>query len=133
MAASFYGCGDDDSSSGRIVAIIEEPKIDRCYDTYGVDADSGWSESISAGSYLEKTVCDELSERMSYMLSFYARCVSADFNQSKKRFDIEVLTERGYSHLWADVDGCKYKLGVEDNYQFNGFVANAPEKTFDEC
>ena len=135
MAASFYGCGgdSDSSSSGRVVAVIEESKIDRCYDTYGVDADSGWSESISAGSYLEKMVCDELSERMSYMLSFYARCVSADFNQSKNRFDIEVLTERGYSHLWADVDGCKYELGVEDNYQFNGFVANAPEKTFDEC
>lgn len=133
MTASFYGCGDGDSSSGRVVSIIEEPKIDRCYDTYGVDADSGWSESISAGSYLEKMVCDDLSERMNIMLSFYARCVSASYNKSKKRFDIEVITERGYHHLWADVNDCKYKLGVEDDYQFNYFVANHPERTFDEC
>ena len=135
VAASIYGCGgdSDSSSSGQVVAVIEDPTVTYCRDTYGIDADSGWSESISAGSYLEKMVCDKVSERMNYMLSFYARCVSADYNKSKNRFDIEIITERGYNHLWADVKDCKYKLGVEDNYQFNGFVADAPEWSFDEC
>ena len=133
VAVCFYGCGDDSSSSGEIVDVIEDPAATYCRNTYGIEPDSGWSESISAGSYLEKMVCDKVSERMNYMLSFYARCVSADFNKSKNRFDIEVLTERGYTHLWADVNDCKYKLGVEDNYQFNYFVTNAPELTFDEC
>ena len=135
VAASIYGCGgdSDSSSSGQVVAVIEDPTVTYCRDTYGIDADSGWSESISAGSYLEKMVRDKVSERMNYMLSFYARCVSADYNKSKNRFDIEIITERGYNHLWADVKDCKYKLGVEDNYQFNGFVADAPEWSFDEC
>lgn len=133
--AMFWGCGgDSDSSSGeRIVAIIEDPTNAFCRETYGVDADSGWSGRVLAGSYLEKMVCDKVSERMNLMLSFYARCVSASYSKSNNRFDIEVITERGDHHLWADITGCKYRLGVEDDYQFNYFVANSPEWTFDEC
>ena len=133
--AMLWGCGSDSdsSSSGEVVAVIEDPAITFCRDTYGIEADSGWSESVSAGSFLEKMVCDNVSERMNYMLSFYARCVSASYSKSKNRFDVEVLTERGYHHLWADITGCKYKLGVEDDYQFNYFVANSPNWTFDEC
>lgn len=133
MAVSFYGCGNDSSSSKINEAVIEEPKIDRCYNAYGIDADFGWSETISAGSYLEKMVCDKVSERTTNLLSFFARCVSASYSNSNNRFDIEVNTENGIHHLWADVNNCRYKLGVGDDYQFEYFVANAPEWNFDEC
>ena len=130
--ASFYGCGGDSKSSAPEEPVVD-PVADRCYEKYGFEENAEWSKMISGDSYLEKIVCDRVSERMSYMLSFYARCTKAKYDKSKKRFEINVLTERGDNHLWADVTGCKYKLGVDDNYQFNGFVANSPEFDFGEC
>ena len=129
---SFYGCGGDSKSSAPEEPVVD-PVADRCYEKYGFEENAEWSKMISGGTYLEKIVCDRVSERMSYMLSFYARCTGAKYDKSKNRFDINVLTERGDNHLWADVSGCKYKLGVDDNYQFNGFVANSPEFDFGEC
>lgn len=130
--ASFYGCGGDSKSSAPEEPVVD-PVADRCYEKYGFEENAEWSKMISGDSYLEKIVCDRVSERMSYMLSFYARCTKAKYDKSKKRFEINVLTERGDNQLWADVTGCKYKLGVDDNYQFNGFVANSPEFDFGEC
>lgn len=130
--ASFYGCGGDSKSSAPEELVVD-PVADRCYEKYGFEENAEWSKMISGDSYLEKIVCDRVSERMSYMLSFYARCTKAKYDKSKKRFEINVLTERGDNQLWADVTGCKYKLGVDDNYQFNGFVANSPEFDFGEC
>lgn len=131
-SASFYGCGGDSKSSAPEEPVVN-PVVQRCYEEYGFEENAEWSKMISSDSYLEKIVCDKVSERMSYMLSFYARCTKAKYDKSKNRFDINVLTERGDNHLWADVTGCKYKLGVNDNYQFNGFVADSPEFDFGEC
>lgn len=133
MAVSFYGCGgdSDSSSSGRVVAVIEESKIDRCYDTYGVDADSGWSESISVDSYLEKMVCDKLTLYMRDMFSFNALCGSVEYNESKNRFDIEIVTEWDYKHIWADISGCRYKFASDGDLE--GWIKTDPEWSFDEC
>ena len=127
-AAVFYGCGND--SSSKPVDPIDEP-IDRCYEKYGFEETVGWSKKITNDSYLEEKLCDRLSDYMRLMFSFTAWCTSAEYNESKNRFDIDVLTETGIKHIWADVSGCNYKFG--SNGEFSGWIKTDPEWTIDEC
>ena len=131
-AASFfsYGCNHD-SGSGSGEDEREFPVVDRCAEEYGFEKDSAWSKAISADSYMETWLCDRLSEYMNTMFSFYARCVSAEYNKSKNRFDIEIITERGEKYIWADVTGCKYKFDSDGD--FKDWTSTVSEWGLDEC
>jgi len=102
-----------------------------CYDEYGFTKKNGWTEDISDSSYIIDYVCDHMSQHMRNMFSFYARCVSSSYNKSENRIDMKVSTESGYKYIWAELDGCKYKIGSDGD--FKAWVAGLSEWSLDDC
>ena len=68
---------------------------------------------------------------MGYQLAFYARCTSAEYDNSNKRYDIEVITEQRYMHIWAEISDCSFKLGTAGDME--PLIAKGREWTLDEC
>ena len=102
-----------------------------CYDEYGFTKKNGWTEDISDSSYIIDYVCDHMSQHMRNMFSFYARCVSSSYNKSENRIDMKITTESGYKYIWAELDGCKYKIGSDGD--FKAWVAGLSEWSLDDC
>ena len=53
------------------------------------------------------------------------------YNSEYDRIDINLSTEYGYRQVWVSLDGCKYKLGSDGD--FNTLIPKAPEWEFDGC
>lgn len=102
-----------------------------CYDEYGFTKKNGWTKDISDSSYIIDYVCNHMSQHMRNMFSFYARCVSSSYNKSENRIDMKVSTESGYKYIWAELDGCKYKIGSDGD--FKAWVAGLSEWSLDDC
>lgn len=137
VTAFLFGCDsssssssdslDDFGSSGR----SEEEFAARCNDVFGITEEDTWSTSLVGNKFIEEEVCDKITEYMGYQLAFYARCTSARFSQANNRFEVEVITEQRYMHIWAEIDGCSYKLGTDGDMQ--PLIAKGREWTLDEC
>lgn len=129
-------CGGDSSSSAESgissdSGPSEEEIAQRCYEKFGTTEDDTWAENLSGNEFIGKQVCESISEYMRYQLAFYAMCTSADYNSAKNRFDIEVLTEQRYMHIWAEMDGCSYKLGTYGDME--PLIAKGRQWTLDDC
>lgn len=134
--ATLLACGDDSSSSADSgissnSGPSEEEIAQRCYEKFGTTEDDTWAESLTGNEFISKHVCESISEYMNYQLAFYARCTSADYNSAKNRFDIEVITEQKYMHIWAEMDGCSYKLGTDGDME--PLIAKGRKWTLDDC
>lgn len=129
-------CGGDSSSSAESgissdSGPSEEEIAQRCYEKFGTTEDDTWATNLSGNQFISKQVCESISEYISYQLAFYARCTSADYNSAKNRFDIEVITEQRYMHIWAEMDGCSYKLGTDGDME--PLIAKGRQWTLDDC
>ncbi|MCQ2101719.1 MAG: hypothetical protein MJY98_00645 [Fibrobacter sp.] len=134
--ASLVACGGDSSSSAESGISSDsgpskEEIAQRCYEKFGTTENDTWAETLSGNEFISKQVCESISEYMSYQLAFYARCTSADYNSTKNRFDIEVITEQKYMHIWAEMDGCSYKLGTDGDME--PLIAKGRQWTLDDC
>lgn len=134
--SALVACGGDSSSSAESgissdSGPSEEEIAQRCYEKFGTTENDTWAETLSGNEFISKQVCESISEYMSYQLAFYARCTSADYNSAKNRFDIEVVTEQKYMHIWAEMDGCSYKLGTDGDME--PLIAKGRQWTLDDC
>ncbi|MDO4947485.1 MAG: FISUMP domain-containing protein [Fibrobacter sp.] len=134
--SALVACGGDSSSSAESgissdSGPSEEEIARRCYEKFGTTENDTWAETLSGNEFISKQVCESISEYMSYQLAFYARCTSADYNSAKNRFDIEVITEQRYMHIWAEMDGCSYKLGTDGDME--PLIAKGRQWTLDDC
>ena len=128
-------CGGDSGSSAEEISSSSGPTKEemeqRCYEKFDATEDDTWAESLSGNEFISKLVCESISEYMSYQLAFYARCTSANYDPAKNRFDIEVITEQRYMHIWAEMDGCSYKLGTDGDME--PLIAKERQWTLDDC
>lgn len=123
--------GNSNSSDDQDESSSSHDNSTYCRDEYGFTKDNGWTKDISDSSYITDYVCDQISQHMSIMFSFYARCTSASYNKSINRIDMDIITEGGYKHIWAEVYGCKYKIGSDGD--FGAWVAKLSEWSLDDC
>ena len=130
-AIGLIACGGDSGSSVENSEGDDEEFAARCYERFGFDADSPWSTSLSGNTFLESYVCDGLNSYMSSSLSFYAMCTSAEYNEAKNRYDIEIVSDQNNFNIWAEVSGCKYKYGTDGDLE--SMVSNMNERILDLC
>ena len=123
--------GNSNSSDDQDESSSSHDNSTYCRDEYGFTKDNGWTRDISDSSYIVDYVCDYMSQYMNTMFSFYARCTSSSYNKSSNRIDMNIITESGNKHIWAELHGCKYKIG--SNGDFEAWVSKQAEWSFDDC
>ncbi len=128
-------CGGDSGSSAEDFSSSSGPTeaefAARCNELFNIDETDPWSTSLDHNDYIAEHVCDQLTEYMSYKLSFYARCTSAEYDKAKNRYNIKIITEQKYMNIWAQLSGCSYKLGTDGDLA--PMVADANERNLDDC
>lgn len=129
-------CGGDSGSSAdsdlsSSSGPTEEEFNERCLDVFDISEDDSWESDLSGNEYLSEYVCDQITEYMGYQLAFYARCTSAEYDDSNKRYDIKVITEQRYMHIWAEITDCSFKLGTAGDME--PLIAKGREWTLDGC
>ena len=112
-------CGGDSGSSAEDFSSSSGPTeaefAARCNELFNIDETDPWSTSLDHNDFIAEHVCDQLTEYMSYKLSFYARCTSAEYDKAKNRYNIKIITEQKYMNIWVQISGCTYKLGTDGN------------------
>lgn len=133
IAVLFDACGEDSGSSAEdsssISSSSENEFASWCNERFGITETDPWTNSLSGNDFISNYVCDELTEYMGYMLSFYARCTSAKYSQD--HYDIEIVTEQRYMHIRAKISNCSYTL--ESDGDLSPMITNYGEKTLDAC
>ena len=128
-------CGGDSGSSAEDYSSSSGPTeaefAARCNELFNIDETDPWSTSLDHNDFIAEHVCDQLTEYMSYKLSFYARCTSAEYDKTKNRYNIKIITEQKYMNIWAQLSGCSYKLGTDGDLA--PMVEDANERDLDDC
>ena len=128
-------CGGDSGSSAEDFSsssgLTEAEFAARCNEQFDIDESATWSTSLDRNDFIAEHICDQLTEYMAYKLSFYARCTSAEYDKTKNRYNIKIITEQKYMNIWAQLSGCSYKLGTDGDLA--PMVKDANERNLDDC
>ncbi len=134
-ALCLSACGGDSGSSAEDFSsssgLTEAEFAARCNELFDIDEKAPWSTSLDRNDFIAEHICDQLTEYMAYKLSFYARCTSAEYDKTKNRYNIKIITEQKYLNIWAQISGCTYKLGTDGDLA--PMVADANERDLDDC
>lgn len=135
IALLFSACGGDSSSSAESLFNISSSSEDEydswCNERFGIAETDPWTSSLSGNDFMANHVCDKLNEYMMNMLSFYARCTSAMYNQNQNYYGIEIVTEQRVMHIRAKISNCSYAL--ESDGDLSPMITNYGEKTLESC
>lgn len=135
----FMAC--DDSSSGadsqdsselaKSGKSSNELSSAQCEELYGISEENSWSLSITDSSMLKEEVCSKTTEFIEQEGGVVTVCEEVNVSSESKRIEILLNLDYGRRKVWVDIDGCKYKLGTDRD--FNTLVAKASVWTFDNC
>ena len=132
-SAFLIACGDSSSESGpsKPADTTDFPSTEQCKERYGISENDSWSTSLADTVMIYKEACTKATEFINESGNLLTTCYETSFNPEYDRIDINLYSEYGYRQVWISLNGCKYKLG--SNGDFNTLIPNAPEWEFDGC
>ena len=132
-SAFLIACGDSASESGpsKPADTTDFPSTEQCKERYGISENDSWSTSLADTVMIYKEACTKATEFINESGNLLTTCYETSFNPEYDRIDINLHSEYGYRQVWISLNGCKYKLG--SNGDFNTLIPNAPEWEFDGC
>ena len=139
IAAHFIACSDSssepDSPDTPEVSEPEDtpdaPSSAQCKELYGITEKNSWSKTITNSTILNKEACSKAAEFISQTGNLDISCYEAMLNPEENRIDFILNSEYGYRGVWIKLNGCKYKLGSDGD--FNTLIPKATEWEFDGC
>lgn len=138
-SACLIACGDsssgadsqDSSEHSKSGGASNNLSSAQCKELYGISEENSWSLTITDSSMLKEEVCSRTTEFIDQMSGIVTVCEDVSVHSEDNRIDILLNLDYGRRQVWVSVDGCKYKLGT--NGDFNTLVAKASEWAFDNC
>ena len=135
VAALFIACGDSsseaDSSEKSQTESSKNMSATQGKELYGISEKNSWSSTITNSAMIFEEACAKTVEFIDQTGGLLTTCYSVEYNSEYDRLDIILSSEYGYRKVWVSLDGCKYKLG--SNGDFNTLIPKAPEWEFDGC
>lgn len=129
-------CGDSDSGSPNSpeenqANSSNSLSIAQCEDRYGISESNSWSKTLTDSSLIKDVACSKTTEFIDQKGGIQTVCHELTYNSEYNRLEIFLSSEYGYRKVWVTLDGCKYKLGSDGD--FNTLIAKAPEWKLDGC
>ena len=130
-SAFLFACSDTASEADSPNSPqTSQPEI-QCEERYGISEKNSWLTTIADSAMINDEACSKTIDFIDQTGGLVTTCYEVTYNPEYDRIDILLSTEYGYRNVWVSLDGCKYKLG--SNGDFNTLIAKAPEWEFDRC
>ena len=132
-SAILMACGDSSSEStpSKPADTTDKPSSAQCKERYGISDKNTWSSTLTDSALVNEEACSKAAEFINETGNLLTTCHEARYNPEYDRIEINLQSEYGYRQVWVSLNGCKYKLGSEGD--FNTLIPKAKEKEFDGC
>lgn len=125
--AFLVACGGDSESSGTATEISSE---NYCFEDFGINDEATWEQNKYNSTYVKQSIC---KSAVSFLGNFVkgVSCVSVENSEFKKRLNITLSENGKEKNIWADIQGCQFKLGTETDYY--SIITDGGIFTLDPC